>query len=251
MSSRNPKLHRRCLGSALPVLVLVQAIVAMIALAAIVFVGIKIGPLLEEKAQLESDIQIYKQEVSRLQIEIVRNREQVTTLKSELHKTREELDDTRERLAKTFEMSRFEHPIDPVDLKMIFSRFPKQARALELMLEMQQQDVGWHLGGQTPEVGFDSPSFAAFVLRELKALELTANQHESLLSRSRQLFSQLEPLDEPGVGDLVFYPAGYALFYYLDHDNKPFVIGMTPTGIVALEPDFAKPVGYRKTGLGE
>ena len=251
MSSHYPTLLRRYAGSALPVLVLVQALVAMVALVVIVFVGIKIGPMLEEKAQLENDILTYKQEVTQLQTDIASNREQVTALKRELQDTHEKLDDTRKRLAETFQMSRFEHPVDPVDLKMIFSRFPKQARALELMLEMQQRDVGWHLGGQTPEVGFDSPSFAAFVLQELESLVLGSNPQDTLLTRSRQLFSQLEPLDQPSVGNLVFYPAGYALFYFLDHDNKPFVIGMTPAGIVALEPDFAKPVGYRKSGLGE
>ena len=80
-------------------------------------------------------------------------------------------------------------------------------------------------------------------------LESSGAQPESLLSRSRQLYTQLEPVDEPGIGDLAFYPAGYALFYFLDHEQNPFVIGMTPAGIVALEPDFAKVIGYRKSGL--
>jgi hypothetical protein len=43
----------------------------------------------------------------------------------------------------------------------------------------------------------------------------------------------------------VFYPAGYALFWFVDRNNRPFVIGMTPTGIVALEPNFAE-----RTGVG-
>jgi uncharacterized membrane-anchored protein YhcB (DUF1043 family) len=249
MSNRYPVLNRQCSGNALPPLVLVQAILAVIALVVIIVVGIKIGPMLEEKAKLENDIKAYKQEVSELKTEIVSNRAQVTELKSELNDTREKLEDARERLAETFEMSRFEHPVDPVDLKMIFSRYPKQARALQLMLEMKEQGVGWHLGGQLPEVGFDSPSFAAYILQELGVLESSGAQPESLLSRSRQLYTQLEPVDEPGIGDLAFYPAGYALFYFLDHEQNPFVIGMTPAGIVALEPDFAKVIGYRKSGL--
>jgi regulator of replication initiation timing len=242
MSNRYPVLNNRFTGSALPRLVLVQAVVAVLALVVLVVVGAKIGPLLEEKAQLENDILSYKQEVSELKIKMARNRAQFAGMKIEL-------EDARERLAETFEMSRFEHPVDPVDLKAIFSRYPKQARALELMLEMQQQGVGWQLGGQSPEVGFDSPSFSAYILNELGVLESSGEQSVSLLSRSRQLFSQLEPIDKPGIGDLVFYPAGYALFYFLDHKQKPFVIGMTPAGIVALEPDFAKVIGYRKSGL--
>lgn len=249
MSNRYPVLKNRFTGSALPRLVLVQAVVAVLALVVLVITGAKIGPLLEEKVQLENDILSYKQEVSELKIEMARNRAQVAGMKIELEDTREKLEDARERLGETFEMSQFEHPVDPVDLKAIFSRYPKQARALELMLEMKQQGVSWQLGGQTPDVGFDSPSFSAHILKELGALEISGAQSESLLSRSRQLFTQLEPIDKPGIGDLAFYPEGYVLFYFLDHQQKPFVIGMTPAGIVALEPDFAKAIGYRKSGL--
>jgi hypothetical protein len=35
----------------------------------------------------------------------------------------------------------------------------------------------------------------------------------------------------------------------MDHEQKPIVIGMTPAGIVALEHDFAKDIGYRGSGL--
>jgi hypothetical protein len=44
---------------------------------------------------------------------------------------------------------------------------------------------------------------------------------------------------------------GYVLFYYLDREGRPFVIGMTPMGIAALEPEFATPVGYRRSGLSQ
>jgi len=53
----------------------------------------------------------------------------------------------------------------------------------------------------------------------------------------------LPPTATPEVGDLVFYPAGYALFRFEDGRGSPFVIGMTPQGIIALDPDFSKPIG--------
>ena len=249
MSNHYPVLKNQYTGSALPRLVVVQAVVAVLALVVIIIVGAKIGPLLEEKVQLENDILSYKQEVSELKIEMARNRAQFGMMKIELEDTRKKLEEARERLGETFEMSQFEHPVDPVDLKAIFSRYPKQARALELMLEMKQQGVGWQLGGRSPEVGFDSPGFSAYILNQLGALEISGAQSESLLSRSSQLFTQLVPIDKPGIGDLAFYPEGYALFYFVDHQQKPFVIGMTPAGIVALKPDFAEAIGYRKSGL--
>jgi hypothetical protein len=50
-------------------------------------------------------------------------------------------------------------------------------------------------------------------------------------------------VETPRAGDLLFYEAGYALFYFLEAGNRPFVIGMTPFGITSLKPDFAKPIG--------
>jgi hypothetical protein len=45
---------------------------------------------------------------------------------------------------------------------------------------------------------------------------------------------------------LVFYRTGYVMFYFTDQRNSPFVIGMTPFGILALDPDFARIIGYRR-----
>ena len=70
------------------------------------------------------------------------------------------------------------------------------------------------------------------------------------MDASRRLFDNLPPTSTPTTGDLVFYPGGYALFYFDDRSEGPFVLGMTPFGITALKPDFAKPLGYRRTGNG-
>ena len=69
---------------------------------------------------------------------------------------------------------------------------------------------------------------------------------ESLLEASRSLYDKLPPTIQPRTGDLVFYPAGYAMFYFADPSEGPFVVGMTPFGVTALKSDFAKPVGYRQ-----
>lgn len=223
-------------GKALPALVVTQLIVAVVALAILIFVATKIGPLLNEKAQLEADITGYRKEVASLQ--------------AGLKAARSELAETRQRLRDTVDMARYMHRIDPVDLKVIFSRFPRQARALQLILKLKNKGVGWHLGGQTPAVGFDSPTFAMYIMKQLGLPGGRIAQGDTLLATSRRLFKSLQPSDRPVVGDLAFYPAGYVLFYFKDKDNKPFVIGMTPAGIAALDPGFASPLGYRKSGLG-
>jgi hypothetical protein len=84
-------------------------------------------------------------------------------------------------------------------------------------------------------------------LREHGALPSADGAGEGdLLARSRRLFDTLPAAGSPEPGDLVFYPSGYVLFWYVDQRNQPFVIGMTPSGIIALEPDFAQRVGVRR-----
>jgi Skp family chaperone for outer membrane proteins len=238
-------------GKVIPALVLVQLLIAVVALAAMVFVGTKIGPLLREKAQLEADIAGFKEDIAHYQQEVTTLQSDLKRAKAALEDTKTELEQMRERLHETVEMARFMHKIDLVDLKVIFSRHPRPAQALERILAMKDQGVGWHLGGVDPSQGFDSPSFAAYILKELGVTGVAVEHGDTLLATSRKLFDKLPPTDHPKVGDLVFYPAGYVLFYFEDQERKPFVIGMTPVGIAALDPDFASPVGYRKSGLAE
>src|SRR5262249_47300093 len=117
---------------------------------------------------------------------------------------------------------------------------------LEVILQLRERKVRWRLGGASVEEGFDSPSFAAFILVEEKALAGQPGDGD-LLARSRQLAANLPKAEEPlRPGDLIFFPGGYALFWFLDQNAQPFVIGMTPLGIVALEPSFAERIAARR-----
>jgi cell division protein FtsB len=150
-------------------------------------------------------------------------------------------------LQETTEITRHVHAIDMVDLKAIYSTVPPRvAEVLGAVLELREQKVGWRLNGTTPQQGFDSPSFAAFVLEQHGALSSGGAGGADLLARSRRLLEELPAAATPQPGDLVFYPSGYALFLFLDQRRQPFVIGMTPSGIVALDPDFAERVAVRR-----
>lgn len=144
------------------------------------------------------------------------------------------------------DFQKFIHPIDFVDMKHISSRYPNQARALKLILDLRGQNVSWYLGGVSPNVGFDSPTFALYILSELNLPGRKITPGPSLLKTSRKLFEILPQASQPEVGDLTFYPSGYVMFYFQDKNNRPFVIGMTPFGILALDPEYAKPTGYRR-----
>lgn len=147
-------------------------------------------------------------------------------------------------LLETTDLARFRHPVDLTDLKSIASQYPEPARALDLIFQLREHNVRWHLGGQSPEQGFDSPSFAAYIVSRLRPDVLPGFSATSdLVTASHTLKSSLPPTSHPGVGDLAFYPSGYALFRFVDRHGQPFVIGMTPQGIVALEPNFSQSIG--------
>lgn len=229
-------------GQTLTTLVLAQILIAGLALAVIVVISLQLRPLLEEKAELERQVPDLKAEVTSLEAQVQTYARDIATLEADIATLRDQLQ-------QATQLSRFAHPIDLVDLKMLASDFPRATEALQLILNLRERAVGWHLGGRTPEQGFDSPSFAAFVLRELGVAAATTADGANLQARAYRLYETLEPVAEPDIGDLVFYPAGYALFWFRDQRNQPFVVGMTPMGITALEPDFAERLGYRRSGL--
>ena len=136
-----------------------------------------------------------------------------------------------------------------LDLSVVSARHPREARVLGRILELRQQGVRWYPLGQSPEEGFDSAGFAAFILRELKVPAGEAQQGENLFGTISRIWKQLPQISQPRIGDLVFYPNGYVLFQFEDQFRRPFVIGMTPFGIVGLDPHFAKPVGCRRVKL--
>jgi len=194
-----------------------------------------------------NQVQLLRGQAADLQRQVIELENQIAPLRAQLRETENLLKDTEKRLREATEFSRYIHPIDFVDVKVLFSRYPRQARVLEQILLWRERKVRWHLGGQSPAEGFDSPGFAAFILRELNLPGGEIRPGESLLSTSRRLFERLAPVSQPNVGDLAFYPAGYVLFYFVDRGD-PFVIGMTPFGIVPLKPNFALVVGYRRAG---
>jgi hypothetical protein len=85
---------------------------------------------------------------------------------------------------------------------------------------------GWRAISQE---GFDSPTFALYVLRQKRASGIELKSGESLLEGGRSLYDKLPPTTQPKTGDLAFFPAGYAMFYFADPREGPFVLGMTPS----------------------
>ncbi|WP_297090189.1 hypothetical protein [uncultured Draconibacterium sp.] len=123
--------------------------------------------------------------------------------------------------------------------KELYSRYPRQTEMLsEIRAMIRAGEVKWKLGGSSPEDGFDSPSFASFMINRHSAITVEA-------ANRYQLRDALPKTETPRVGDIVFYEHGYAMFYF-EYRNKPFVIGMTPLGLASLTYDF----GPKRLGFG-
>ena len=188
---------------------------------------------------LKKNAQDYKTQSQSLQGDSENYKNQVTDLQTQLA-------ETQKALAEAVTLSRSVRPIDYANAKELASRFPGSESLLLELLELRQRRIKWKVGGQSPQEGFDSPTFAMYLLRQKRVSEIELQPGESLSEASRSLSKKLPPTTQPRTGDLVFYSAGYAMFYFADPREGPFVLGMTPFGIAALKSDFAKPVGYRQ-----
>ena len=162
-----------------------------------------------------------------------------------VNETGKKLAETKEQLAKATDFKRLVHPLTAEEIKRIASRdgAAKQGEVLGEILRLQTMGVSWHLSGNSPDVGFDSPSFAAYVLRQA---DVSVGESRPGVKLSEQLKDNLANVAQPASGDLLFYPGGYALFYFEDMKGEPFVIGMTPFGIVSLNPGFDRPNEIRR-----
>lgn len=138
------------------------------------------------------------------------------------------------------------HPIEVSDIEELSHKAGSRAELLPAIYALQQRDVVWRIGGTQPNQGFDSPSFVMFVLenQSLVPQGTMARITHDVGGEQRFLRTILKTESHPNVGDVVFYATGFTMFYYKDHLGRPFVVGMTPCGILSLDPDFAQIVGY-------
>jgi hypothetical protein len=192
--------------------------------------------------QLESQENKHKVEVMQLDSHVYNLLYRLTDLKSEC-----DPDDKRHQEAKI--LGEHLYKLFGLDLSIVSARHPREARVLGRILELRQQGVRWYPLGQSPEEGFNSTGFAAFVLRELKLSGRAIQEEENLFGTISRIWTRFPRVSQPGFGDLVFYADGYVLFQFEDQYRRPFVIGMTPFGILGLDPHFARVIGCRRMRL--
>jgi len=213
----NKTIHNRGRKS-LPLLIAAQLLIAAITVTIILIVGLKIKPLIEKKAKLEKEVVALKKDKTDLE-------NTIGGLERNIHELEVRIEETM-----VFDRNRYQ--MNWANAKSLLSvSDSRQERLILDIIGMKMEGVGWKLNGYSPEDGFDSPSFAAWLLNKNELLRIEPSQRY-------RLPEMLPETDNPRIGDLVFYDSGYAMFYFRDRNGHPFCIGMTPLGIAALEINF-------------
>src|SRR5262249_9144237 len=181
--------------------------------------------------------------VQSLQAEAVRQRSAVAELTSQLEEANKKLRELTSQIHESTNYVRYLHPVDWADAKDLYNQSPKLGNLLQQILRMRNDRIRFSFAN-TPNIGFTSPGFAGYILQVVKDREPSSPPDAVLRT--------LEKTSAPVPGDLIVYETGFTMFFLQDHLRKPFVIGMTPQGIAALEPDFGvRRLHALRTGLLE
>ncbi|MCY1723007.1 hypothetical protein OU798_21850 [Prolixibacteraceae bacterium Z1-6] len=131
-----------------------------------------------------------------------------------------------------------QYKFEDVVNQQLYSDHPHPTEMLSEILGMiRRHKVKWHAGGISPEEGFDAPGFVCFVINRHSKTKVADKDRYNL----REI---LPSIQKPDIGDVVFYKHGFTMIYY-EYEKEPFVVGMTPLGIVSLKYDFGpEPIGF-------
>jgi cell wall-associated NlpC family hydrolase len=107
----------------------------------------------------------------------------------------------------------------------------KQAILTAILLAWK--DIPFAMGQSTPNQGFDSPRFLAYVL-EKNGVRIQPRPNERLSDALMRICTRV---DKPRPGDLVFYKGQVGSFGFLYlADDQPFVAGIGVGTLQAIEP---------------
>jgi cell wall-associated NlpC family hydrolase len=187
-----------------------------------------------EKARLQSEVVDAQAHVARANAEVAR----LSAAAEEANRTIKALE---EKIRSSTDYAQHLHHVGWEEAKYLYGTSNRLGALLEKILALRDRKVPFNLAN-TVEQGFTSPGFAAYILGQLNIVPPGTSQQTAI--------ERLPRTDMPKPGDLVLYRGGFAMFYFEDHQRRPFVIGMTPAGIAALQPDFGVPrVEVRRTGI--
>src|SRR5947207_5500415 len=130
---------------------------------------------------LKKDAETYKTQSQSLQGDAENYKNQVTELQAQLA-------EAQKTLSEAVNLSRAVRIIDYVNGKELASRFPGSESLLLDILDLRQRRIKWKLDGQSPQEGFNSPTFAMYILRQKRASGIELRRGESMAEASRSLY---------------------------------------------------------------
>jgi hypothetical protein len=201
-----------------------------------------------ELTRLQTETNVQAREVERLtgQLQNVtatrdQAQMQLDALKSSLAESNQQLKELQDQISGSADLVQYLHPIDLADTKDLYNTSPAPGDLLVRILEFRDRKIPFNFANR-PDIGFSSPGFAGYILQSFRKVPDNARPDVALHT--------LPSVQSPQLGDIIEYETGFALFYLRDRSGSPFVIGMTPTGIAALNLDFhARRIGVLRTNL--
>lgn len=207
---------------------------------------------LRDLAQTRDQIEAAQSTVKMVKQELAEARTLADTERIKAEQVTNHLKEVERQLKEVGSLAPFTHRIGPEDMKGMFGTNPSRVvDAVNEMLNLKEHGTAFNISGKEIKEGLNSPMFMAHMLS--KSERFKSPDGTPLVDYARDLFqrlpgetitqSQLQP------GDLVVYETDYVMMYAKDYQGQPFVIGMTPAGILPLEANFAKQKAWYK-GIG-
>jgi hypothetical protein len=192
----------------------------------------KAATLQAQSDQYQKDAESLRSQVDQYKAEITDLQTKRNSLQNELNELKKQIDNSTTQVNEMYGLRSY---LYEGNLFTIYKELPLAPSQAELFYEIfsSQGQASFLPGGIGPEK-FDSPGFAVYMLTKYKLI------NGSLDDNHYALINMLKPVTQPAIGDIVFYETGYTMFYLMDTNGQPFVIGMTPLGVQALKYDFAK-----------
>lgn len=184
-----------------------------------------------------SSLQETEAQLEYTKAELEKTQKTFETTASDLEKLRKELDEANTALQEVQAFANNSYEIDIVDEKSsLASEYPYESLVLFEIQRLQFSGIEWNLYGFSEAEGFNSPGFAIYIMQK-------QNMISGNYGPDARPWEILPLVDQPSVGDIIYYKGGYSMFYF-EQNGEGFVIGMTPLGIISLKPDFAPILGY-------
>lgn len=213
--------HRRSLVST----IILSIATLVVAGGLLAFTGYEIKQANRQLGEVQGKITQANQANESAQSELKKTQDQLRAALAQVTDLQSQLDAAKKQLSDALDLSKHAYTLHWDDLKLLYVQNGNAGEVL-VKIEQLRNNVKWGMAN-TPAGGYNSPGFAELVLKQL-----------GRVPNGTSLANLPRDDGPPRAGDIVVYASGYSLFYFRDQNQKEFVVGMTPLGVLSLNYDF-------------